>query len=298
MSSSVCRFSSQQTNPEASSCVSSSWRRGSAIQKRKETRERHDQLEISEWFQALGDTSRKRLDLAIASGLGDASIDNDQAWLKSKSELESEPFRSSLPLREPFSIRNISRTRFHQLQQSICDQTYSFWLFDHFVEPWRQLALFVRGDHLIGGILFADFTFERPNKAENFGRESSAKDSRRTRWVSFIGGGSGGAGGAWAPSTFENFQKIPFSPSRISQKNGLSPPKVEKNVMSPPPQNSFRRPWFHWWIEIERRRAQRMKKVDHQSVSRGAQRQRFCADLQSDKVEEKRQMRGDIWRID
>jgi hypothetical protein len=37
-------------------------------------------------------------------------------------------------------------------------------------------------------------------------------------------------------------QETPFSPSRISGKNDLSPPKSKKNVMSPPPQNSFRRP--------------------------------------------------------
>ena len=111
MSSSACRFSSHQTNPEASSCVSASWRRGSAIQKSKETRERHDQLEIGERFQGFDENSRKRLDLAIASGLGDASRDNDRAWLTSRRALDGEPFRSSLPLRETFSIWNISETR-------------------------------------------------------------------------------------------------------------------------------------------------------------------------------------------
>ena len=54
----------------------------------------------------------------------------------------------------------------------------------------------------------------------------------------------GGWGGFSPPQLWEKLQKTPFSPSRISGKNDLSPPKGQKNVMSPPPQNSFRRPWF------------------------------------------------------
>ena len=83
------------------------------------------------------------------------------------------------------------------------------------------------------GIMTSDTTYS--SKERPFSVCSSSKVKRTSSNVSSkvnatIGSGSGGL----EPLNFWNFQKIPFSPSRISRKNGLSHSKIEKKCHEPP----------------------------------------------------------------
>ena len=60
----------------------------------------------------------------------------------------------------------------------------------------------------------------------------------------------GGLGGLEPPQHLKIFGKYLFLPAESHEKKGLSPPKVEKNVMSPPPQNSFRRPCVDGYVSV------------------------------------------------